>query len=102
VQSKSPHAPSAWSSRWAQALGEGEHARVSALFLRLFALIHFSAFASFGVQALGLIGSGGILPLQDYVGARARISVGARSGTSRSCSGWAHRIARSRSSSRSV
>jgi hypothetical protein len=69
VQSKSPHAPSAWSSRWAQALGEGEHARVSALFLRLFALIHFSAFASFGVQALGLIGSGGILPLQDYVGA---------------------------------
>ncbi len=33
------------------------------LFTRLFGLIYFSAFASFGVQALGLIGSHGIVPL---------------------------------------
>ena len=44
-----------------------EHARVSALFLRLLALVHLAAFASFGIQASGLIGSGGILPLADYV-----------------------------------
>jgi hypothetical protein len=55
--------------QWARTLTRDDHARVSALFLRLFALIHFAAFASFGVQALGLIGSGGILPLADYVDA---------------------------------
>src|SRR5665213_2388837 len=36
---------------------------ISFLFLRLFGLIYFSAFVSFGVQAQGLIGSHGILPL---------------------------------------
>src|SRR5262245_60115294 len=77
VHSKPPHAPAAWGSRWAQALSQSDHARMSALFLRLFALIHFSAFASFGVQALGLIGSDGILPLQEYVDA-ARVYFGAR------------------------
>ena len=40
---------------------------VSFLFLRLFGLIYFFAFVSFGVQALGLIGSRGILPLADLV-----------------------------------
>jgi predicted DCC family thiol-disulfide oxidoreductase YuxK len=40
---------------------------VSFLFLRLFGLIYLSAFASFGVQALGLIGSHGILPLAQLV-----------------------------------
>jgi predicted DCC family thiol-disulfide oxidoreductase YuxK len=40
---------------------------VSFLFLRLFGLIYLSAFASFGVQAQGLIGSHGILPLADLV-----------------------------------
>ena len=41
----------------------------SLLFLRLFGLIYFSAFASFGMQALGLIGSHGILPLPEFVDA---------------------------------
>jgi predicted DCC family thiol-disulfide oxidoreductase YuxK len=45
------------------------HDLVSFLFLRLFGLIYFAAFASFGVQALGLIGSHGILPLAQLVDA---------------------------------
>ena len=40
---------------------------VSFLFLRLFGLIYLSAFVSFGVQAQGLIGSHGILPLAEMV-----------------------------------
>jgi predicted DCC family thiol-disulfide oxidoreductase YuxK len=40
---------------------------VSFLFLRLFGLITLSAFVSFAVQAQGLIGSRGILPLADLV-----------------------------------
>jgi predicted DCC family thiol-disulfide oxidoreductase YuxK len=43
--------------------------RVSFLFLRLFGLIYFSAFVSFGVQAQGLIGSHGILPLPELLAA---------------------------------
>ncbi len=39
----------------------------SFLFMRLFGLIYLSAFASFGVQALGLIGSHGILPVAEWV-----------------------------------
>jgi predicted DCC family thiol-disulfide oxidoreductase YuxK len=47
---------------------------VSFLFLRLFGLIYLSAFVSFAVQAQGLIGSHGILPLTDLVDAvRANI-----------------------------
>jgi predicted DCC family thiol-disulfide oxidoreductase YuxK len=42
---------------------------VSFLFLRLFGLIYLSAFISFAVQAQGLIGSHGILPLADLVAA---------------------------------
>ena len=42
---------------------------VSWLFLRLFGLIIFSAFVSFAVQALGLIGSHGIVPLADLIDA---------------------------------
>jgi len=42
-----------------------EYRRVSALFLRLLALIYVIAFASFGVQILGLVGSQGILPLPE-------------------------------------
>ena len=42
---------------------------VSFLFLRLFGLITLSAFGSFGVQAQGLIGSRGILPLSELVDA---------------------------------
>ena len=44
---------------------------VAFLFLRLFGLIYLSAFVSFGVQAQGLIGSHGILPLADMVDAIA-------------------------------
>ncbi len=40
---------------------------VSFLFVRLFGLIYLSAFVSFAVQAQGLIGSHGILPLADMV-----------------------------------
>jgi predicted DCC family thiol-disulfide oxidoreductase YuxK len=43
----------------------------SFLFLRLFGLIYFSAFVSFAVQAQGLIGSHGILPLADLTRALA-------------------------------
>jgi predicted DCC family thiol-disulfide oxidoreductase YuxK len=46
---------------------------VSFLFLRLFGLIALSAFASFGLQAQGLIGSRGILPLAELVDALAHI-----------------------------
>ena len=44
---------------------------VSFLFLRLFGLIYLSAFVSFAVQAQGLIGSHGILPLAELVDAIA-------------------------------
>jgi predicted DCC family thiol-disulfide oxidoreductase YuxK len=44
---------------------------ISSLFLRLFGLIYLSAFVSFGVQAEGLIGSHGILPLAEFVDAVA-------------------------------
>jgi predicted DCC family thiol-disulfide oxidoreductase YuxK len=44
---------------------------VSFLFLRLFGLIYLSAFASFAVQAQGLIGSHGILPVADLTRAIA-------------------------------
>ena len=37
------------------------------LFLRLFGLVYLTAFVSFGVQAPGLIGSHGILPLSEFV-----------------------------------
>ncbi|HYL59707.1 MAG TPA: lipase maturation factor family protein [Candidatus Acidoferrales bacterium] len=42
---------------------------VSWLFLRAMGLIYLAAFVSFGVQALGLIGSHGILPLSEFAGA---------------------------------
>ncbi len=46
---------------------------ISSLFLRLFGLIALSAFVSFAVQAQGLIGSRGVLPLADLVDALARV-----------------------------
>jgi predicted DCC family thiol-disulfide oxidoreductase YuxK len=54
------------------------HDLVSSLFLRLFGLIYLSAFISFGVQAQGLIGSHGILPLAELIDA-----IGARVGPER-------------------
>lgn len=50
----------------------GEFRITSWLFFRALGLIYFSAFVSFGVQALGLIGSHGILPLADFIGAMNR------------------------------
>ena len=44
---------------------------VSFLFLRLFGLVYLSAFVSFAVQAQGLIGSHGILPVAELVDAVA-------------------------------
>jgi len=40
---------------------------VAWLFLRILGLVYLSAFVSFGTQAMGLIGSHGILPLADFV-----------------------------------
>lgn len=45
---------------------------VSWFFLRTIGLIYLAAFVSFGVQALGLIGSHGILPLPELIGAIQR------------------------------
>jgi predicted DCC family thiol-disulfide oxidoreductase YuxK len=42
---------------------------VSWLFLRSIGLIYLAAFVSFGVQAMGLIGSHGILPLSEFISA---------------------------------
>ncbi|MGH7122727.1 MAG: lipase maturation factor family protein, partial [Stellaceae bacterium] len=48
------------------------HELVAFLFLRLFGLIYLCAFVSFAVQALGLIGSHGILPLPEFTAAAAQ------------------------------
>jgi predicted DCC family thiol-disulfide oxidoreductase YuxK len=42
---------------------------VSWLFLRAIGLIYLAAFVSFGLQAMGLIGTHGIMPLSDFTGA---------------------------------
>ena len=52
---------------WGRDYGPPRHDFASFLFMRLFGLIYLSAFASFGVQALGLIGSHGILPVAKWV-----------------------------------
>src|SRR5579872_759664 len=49
---------------WGKDYRPPEYRLVASLFTRLFGLIYLAAFASFGVQALGLIGSHGILPLK--------------------------------------
>ncbi len=47
---------------------EPETYRLSSwLFLRILGVVYFIAFVSFGIQAAGLIGSRGILPLADYL-----------------------------------
>jgi len=50
---------------WGRERYPSEYRTISWLFLRLLGLIYLVAFVSFGVQALGLIGSHGILPLTD-------------------------------------
>ncbi len=54
---------------WGRGYAPPRYDLVSFLFLRLFGLIYFSAFVSLGVQAQGLIGSHGILPLANLVDA---------------------------------
>jgi len=56
---------------WGSVLEPPRSDLVSFLFLRLFGLIYLAAFVSFGVQATGLIGSHGILPLAQFVDAVA-------------------------------
>ena len=52
---------------WGRNYAPPQHELVACIYLRLFALIYLFAFVSFGVQALGLIGRHGILPLTDMV-----------------------------------
>jgi hypothetical protein len=54
---------------WGRDYGPPRYDLISYLFLRMFGLIYLSAFISFGVQAQGLIGSHGILPLAELVDA---------------------------------
>jgi predicted DCC family thiol-disulfide oxidoreductase YuxK len=60
---------------WGNALTAESYALVSWIFLRLFGAIYVAAFASLGVQILGLIGHDGILPIGDYLAA-ARNTLG--------------------------
>ena len=57
---------------WGRNFGPPRYDLVAFLFLRGFGLIYFCAFVSFAVQALGLIGSHGILPLAEFVDAGSR------------------------------
>jgi predicted DCC family thiol-disulfide oxidoreductase YuxK len=50
---------------WGKEYGPPRYDLVSFVFLRLIGLIYLSAFISFGVQAQGLIGSHGILPIAE-------------------------------------
>jgi predicted DCC family thiol-disulfide oxidoreductase YuxK len=52
---------------WGPALQAERYALVSWVFLRLFGGVYVAAFASLGVQVLGLIGHAGILPVGDYL-----------------------------------
>jgi lipase maturation factor 1 len=52
---------------WGRNYSPPQHDLVWSVFVRLLGLIYLSAFVSFGAQALGLIGSHGILPLADLV-----------------------------------
>jgi predicted DCC family thiol-disulfide oxidoreductase YuxK len=65
--------PSLW--LWGRDYEPPRFQLVAWLFLRAMGLIYFIAFVSFGVQASGLIGSHGILPLADFVAA-ARSQLG--------------------------
>lgn len=52
---------------WGKERYPAEYKNISWLFLRLLGLIYLAAFVSFGVQADGIIGSQGILPLGEYL-----------------------------------
>jgi len=57
---------------WGPALQAERYALVSWIFLRLLGAIYIAAFASLGVQIVGLIGQKGILPVGDYLSAAHR------------------------------
>jgi predicted DCC family thiol-disulfide oxidoreductase YuxK len=57
---------------WGPTLRAEHYAQVSWVFLRFLGAIYVAAFASFGVQILGLIGHAGILPAGDYLEAAHR------------------------------
>jgi lipase maturation factor 1 len=59
--------PSLW--LWGRDYEPPRFELVSWLFIRAIGLIYLTAFVSFGVQALGLIGSHGVLPLSEFVDA---------------------------------
>jgi predicted DCC family thiol-disulfide oxidoreductase YuxK len=59
--------PSRW--LWGRDYEPPRFELVAWLFLRAIGLIYLAAFVSFGVQALGLIGSHGILPLSEFANA---------------------------------
>ena len=63
---------------WGRDYAPPRYDLVSFLFLRLFGLIYLAAFMSFGVQALGLIGSHGVLPLAELLKAIAGQAGGER------------------------
>ncbi len=66
--------PSRW--LWGRDYEPPQFDLVSWLFLRAVGLIYLAAFFSFGVQALGLIGSYGILPLTEFTSAiRSQLGV---------------------------
>ena len=54
---------------WGIPIHAPEKKLVSEVFLRALALIYIIAFVSFGMQALGLIGSSGIVPVQETLNA---------------------------------
>jgi predicted DCC family thiol-disulfide oxidoreductase YuxK len=54
---------------WGRTLEPEQHLLVSEAFLRLLGAIYAAAFASLGVQILGLVGHAGILPLGEYLSA---------------------------------
>ncbi|MBI2969596.1 MAG: lipase maturation factor family protein [Gammaproteobacteria bacterium] len=54
---------------WGRGFQPVRYTVTTGIFLRLLGLIYLGAFVSFGVQASGLIGSEGILPLQNYLAA---------------------------------
>jgi len=58
---------------WGPALQAERYALVSWVFLRLLGAIYIAAFASLGVQIVGLIGQKGILPVGDYLPAAHRV-----------------------------
>jgi predicted DCC family thiol-disulfide oxidoreductase YuxK len=57
---------------WGPALEPERYELVSWVFLRLLGAIYIAAFASLGVQLLGLVGRAGILPLGDHLSAARR------------------------------